>query len=85
MEIVTSWELKGKAEGLHEGKKTLVMRLIRRRLGSVSDTVTARLDRLSPEQLDELGEALFDMETASDLEQWFTQHSGKAAGEPLSV
>lgn len=74
MEIVTSWELKGKAEGLHEGKETLVMRLIRRRLGSVSDTVPARLDRLSPEQLDELGEALFDMATASDLDKWFTQH-----------
>ena len=57
-----------------QGKEELVVRLIRRRFGSVSDSTTAHLDKLSAEQLDELGEALFDFSSPSDLDQWLTRH-----------
>ena len=74
MEIVTSWQLQGRAEGRAEGKETLVLRLLRRRLGAVPADAAARLNHLSPEQLDDLGEALLDFGTVADLEQWLSRH-----------
>jgi len=70
MEIMTSWEL----TGIMQGKETLVVRQLRRRLGPVPSDLTARLDTLTPDQLDDLGEALLDFTTPADLEEWLTQH-----------
>ena len=74
MEIMTSWHREGIAKGITQGKETLVARLLRRRLGAVPEDMTARLDQLSPEQLDDLGEALLDFGTVADLEQWMARH-----------
>lgn len=70
VEIMTSWHLAGRTEG----KETLVMRQLRRRFGAVPNEVTARLDGLSAEQLDDLGEALLDFGTVADLEQWLSRN-----------
>lgn len=78
MALMTSWQevgiaqgmAQGMAQGITEGKEALVMRQIRRRLGAVPAQAAARLPLLSAEQLDELGEALLDFETAADLESW---------------
>jgi len=78
MEMMTSWHRQGRQEGLQEGrqegKEDLVIRQIRRRFGEVTATVTKRMDRLSAEQLNELGEALFDFTSIADLEQWLAGH-----------
>ena len=70
MEITTSWE----QMGITQGKETLVVRQLRRRVGPVPDTLTARLDTLTATQLDDLGEALLDFRTVADLQQWLDQH-----------
>jgi len=77
VETTTSWERKG----ITQGKETLVVRLLRRRVGPVPDTLTARLDTLTARldtltagQLDDLGEALLDFQTPADLQQWLDQH-----------
>ena len=70
MEITTSWE----QMGIAQGKETLVVRQLRRRLGPVPDILTARLNTLTAAQLDDLGEALLDFRTAADLQQWLDQH-----------
>ena len=57
MEIVTSWEQKGRAEGQRE----LVERMLTRKLGPLSDDMLARLAALSSSQLTALGEALLDL------------------------
>ena len=75
MELMTSWELKGRAEGIVQGKEQIVMRLINKRIGNVEPTVPARLDRLSAASLDDLAEALLDISTTADLDQWLTNHS----------
>ena len=62
-------------KGITQGKEALVARQLRRRFGAVSETVTARLDRLSPDQLDELGEALLDFRTEADLDGWLALYS----------
>ncbi len=78
MEITTSWEQmgisQGISQGITQGKETLILRLLRRRIGSVPDTLTARLDPLTAGQLDDLGEALLDFRTVADLQQWLDQH-----------
>jgi flagellar biosynthesis/type III secretory pathway protein FliH len=77
MELLTSWHRTGRQEGLQEGlhlgKEDLVMRQIRRRFGSVSSTVTQRLDTLTSDQLNELGEALLDFTSPSDLDNWLSR------------
>ena len=70
MEITTSWE----QMGITQGKETLVVRQLRRRLGTVPESATDRLDSLTPDQLDDLGEALLDFHAVADLEQWLSQH-----------
>ncbi len=69
MELTTSWG----REGMREGKEELVVRLIRRRLGEVPPALTERLDQLSSEQLDELGEAVIDFTMPADLEGWLAR------------
>ena len=80
--LVSSWEQKGIdqgiSQGLHTGKEGLVTRQIRRRFGAVSDTAAAGIARLSSEQLDDLGEALFDFADVADLGQWLAQHGAGA-------
>ena len=84
MELMTSWQregrtlgiMEGMAQGITQGKEALVVRLLRRRLGSVPEAMTARLGSLSAEQLDDLGEALLDFSTVADLEGWLAQPPG---------
>ena len=66
MEIVTSWEQKGRAEGQRE----LVERLLTRKLGPLSDDALARLATLSSSQLTALGEALLDFASPNELSAW---------------
>jgi predicted transposase YdaD len=66
MEIVTSWEQKGRAEGQRE----LVERLLTRKLGPLSDDALARLATLSSSQLTALGEALLDFASPDELSAW---------------
>lgn len=81
MELMTSWERKGREEGRQEGrqegKEELVVRQLQRRLGSVSPENRERLNHLSSEQLNELGEALIDFKTAADLETWLSRHTAQ--------
>jgi hypothetical protein len=78
MQLMSSWERKGREEGIaagrQEGKEELVVRLIQRRLGSVSKAVMEQLTQLSSEQLNELGEALLDFKTASEVESWLSRY-----------
>jgi len=71
MEMMTSWERRGR----QEGKEELVARQIRRRFGEVSPERMTQLDQLSLEQLNQLGEALLDFTSAKDLENWLSQNN----------
>lgn len=83
MEIVTSWEERGREEGrregLEEGRQAEACRfvgaLVRRRLGSVAPELEVRLGALPVAVLEELGEAVFDMATLADLERWLASRS----------
>ena len=54
------------------GKEHLVLRMISKRFGPAPADLVSRLDRLNADQLDELGEALLDLTSRSDLDAWIT-------------
>lgn len=83
--LISSWEQQGIdkgiekgietgiEKGIHEGKESIVVRLLKRQVGEVSSALLARVDHLSNEQLDDLGEALLDFTSTADLEGWLAE------------
>ena len=59
-----------KEEGRSVEAKTLVLRLLTRRLGELPQEVRSRIESLSLEQLEDLVEALLDFQGMSDLDAW---------------
>jgi predicted transposase YdaD len=82
MEIVTSWMEKGlekgREEGLEKGQhqeaRAIVLRLLRKRLGALDDSVTTQIDSLATTRLEELSEALLDFTSPADLTTWLREH-----------
>ena len=60
----------GIKEGIKEGKIDLIMRLLTRQIGEISDEVGGAIANLSVTDLDELSEALFDFNSSRDLASW---------------
>jgi hypothetical protein len=70
MELTTSWSEKGLQQGLQQGKASTVLRLLNRRLGSLSPEITSQISALESDKLDELTEALLDFQTPNELIEW---------------
>ncbi len=68
-------ETKGEVRGKLEGERSLILRLLNRRIGSISPAQETTIRNLSLEQLEELGEALLDFTAAQDLENWLKHHA----------
>ncbi|BAM53333.1 hypothetical protein BEST7613_4402 [Synechocystis sp. PCC 6803] len=60
----------GLEEGRQEGEANLIVRLLTRRLGELSNEQIGQIRELAVPQLEELGEALLDFTTMADLEQF---------------
>ena len=68
----------GRQEGQEEGRQreaALVLRQLRRRCGTLDPEQEARIQTLSVTDLEALGEALLDFQTAADLTAWLQQQS----------
>jgi hypothetical protein len=78
MELTTSWKEEGReegrgqgrAEGRRQGAFEMVLRLLRRRVGIMPDSLSTRIESLPLERLESLGEDLLDFTTLGDLERW---------------
>ncbi len=89
MELTTSWKEEGIKEGKAIGEKqglekglkqaslTIALRLLDRRLGSLSLRMQKRIEKLSLTQLEELSEALLDFSKTEDLTDWLNQVAAK--------
>ncbi len=87
MEIVTSWMEKGLERGLEQGlerglerglrrgERQLVLRQLRKRLGELDRETEQRIETLSSDGLEQLGEALLDFRRRDDLEGWLHVHA----------
>ena len=63
-----------KAEGRTEEGQLLILKQLTRKLGSISPEVRSRVNGLTIEQLESLGEDLLDFTSMADLEAWFSQN-----------
>ena len=63
-----------KAQGVQEGKAGLVLRQLKRRLGEIEAKDEIRINGLSVEQLEALGDALLDFSRYNDLSIWLNNN-----------
>ncbi len=72
--IYQSIHRQGREEGLQQGLQEEALRLVLRQLtvvlGKLSPDLTATIEGLSKEQLEELAEALLSFKGREDLETW---------------
>ena len=64
----------GRQEGLQQGESAVILRLLKRRIGSVDEALAARIQGLDIEQLEALGDALLDFTELNDLLLWLNRH-----------
>ena len=63
----------GREEGMGIGVVKQILRQIRRKFGEIAPEVQTKIEQLSLEKLDILGEEIFDLATIVDLENWLNQ------------
>ena len=63
----------GRREGIQQGEAKLVLRQLKRRLGDIPESIQETIKGLSVEKLEELGIALLDFKSQSDLITWLTK------------
>jgi Domain of unknown function (DUF4351)/Putative transposase, YhgA-like len=71
MEIVTSWMEKG----IETGEKGLVIRLLNRCFGSISNDLQQQINGLSIQKIEQLADSLLDFKSETDLINWLNQNS----------
>jgi predicted transposase YdaD len=85
MEIVTSWEERGKEIGLQQGLQqgsqqealAISLRLLRHKIGELSPESEMRIRNLSVAQLEDLSLALLEFNDASDLAAWLDKNENQ--------
>jgi len=82
MELTVSWIEQGRQEGLQEGRQEvleqmsiLVTHLIEQRIGELDATTQKRIRMLSTDQVRRLGEAVYDLNSTSDLDDWLIKNT----------
>ena len=65
----------GRTEGTQFGEANMVIRLLIRRCGNLSDALQAKIRSLSIPELESLGEALLDFNSIQDLTHWLDNYS----------
>ncbi|MEG4247486.1 Rpn family recombination-promoting nuclease/putative transposase [Microcoleus sp. Pol10D4] len=68
--------IKSRKEGIIEGQIALILHLLVRRTGEIAPEIQARIQQLSLEQLEDLGEILLDFTSQEDLIAWLESVSG---------
>ncbi|MGB9903984.1 MAG: DUF4351 domain-containing protein [Desulfotomaculales bacterium] len=77
MQITTSWHEKGREEGIAQGiaqgitagQMNLLLKQIKKRFGEVPAEVEAKIRTLSSEEIEKIGEALFDLAGIDELKK----------------
>lgn len=67
--------IKSRKEGIIEGETALILRQVARRTGEIPPEIKTRIQQLSLEQLEDLGEILLDFTSQQDLIAWLESAS----------
>jgi hypothetical protein len=73
MQLTNEWIEQGKAEGRQEGRQEFVLQLLRFRLGSIPAQMAGKVEKLSDEQLSDLGKAILGFQELRDARRWFAE------------
>ena len=65
----------GRRQGRQQGEIELVLRLLKRRLGSLTAAQEEAVRILKLRRIEALGEALLDFNSRADLDYWLQAHS----------
>jgi hypothetical protein len=68
------WEEATEKRGEQRGQRSIVIRLLARRIGILPVELRSKVEQLSSEQLESLSEALLDFGNLTDLTNWLTHH-----------
>jgi flagellar biosynthesis/type III secretory pathway protein FliH len=60
----------GEQRGLQQGEQLLIIRQLNRRIGTMDSSLIQQVQKLAVVQLEELGEALLDFTSVTDLQTW---------------
>jgi hypothetical protein len=74
LEKIRAAEEVGRQAGLQEERQTLILRILTKRVGSISPEVAARVKALSLSILDELIDLALDFTQMSELMTWLDEH-----------
>ena len=72
MQLTTSWM----RQGLEQGKRETIERLMLKKFGAIADPYLVAIERLGLEELESLTDVFLDFNTIQDLEQWLNAHTG---------
>ena len=61
-------------KAMEEGETRLLLRLLSKQFGKISDRSIQTINKLSLEQLEYLGETLLDFSAITDLDNWLQFH-----------
>ncbi len=64
----------GEQRGEQQGEAKIFLKFLTRRFGNLSDSQTQQIKTLPLEQLDELGEVIFDFTDLAELDTWLQEH-----------
>ncbi|MDF1811607.1 MAG: DUF4351 domain-containing protein [Verrucomicrobiales bacterium] len=73
-EYITSWERFAKEEGKEEGKAEMVLRLLQKSCGELSESQQKRVSALAGDQLERLFDAALAFTSLDDLSNWLEKH-----------
>ena len=73
-EGIAEGEQRGRTEGRTEEARSLILRQLTRRLGTLPATAEAKVQALALPELEALGEALLDFASAQDLSVWLQRN-----------
>ncbi len=60
----------GRKEGIVEGQANILLRLLKKKFGNIPVEMEERVKSLSMEKLQELAEAIFELETLEDVQNF---------------
>jgi predicted transposase YdaD len=62
-------------EAKEDGQRSLVLQLLRQKVGKLNAKITAQIAKLDLEQIERLAIALLNFESIEDLTNWLSQNS----------
>jgi predicted transposase/invertase (TIGR01784 family) len=65
----------GEQKGLAKGQSTMLLRMLNHKFGQLTPRLRGRISKLSVKQLESLAEAVFDLETIADLNNWLLNNA----------